>query len=118
VQPVQISLFAPPQGVALRDWIIYRSSLNPAEVAYLVDSSYILQASLEVYAPLHANSINDNFAQSMSTLQLVLNGSADESRTSEYVAVGLFIGVLSLGCLAISKIFERNPVWQTIIKAQ
>jgi len=67
---IQAVLSAPPTNVTYRDWIIYRSSLSLAEVSHLLNSSSILHASLEVYAPLDKRNLVGNRAQSMSVLQL------------------------------------------------
>lgn len=126
-QPSQVVLQSPPGGVELRDWVIYRSSLNQPEVLFMVNSSYILQASLEVYAPLESANLAANYAQSMSTLQLAVparNTSAEtlterisiKSRTNDYIAVGVFSAVLSLGCLVGMKYLSRTPSQRNLVK--
>jgi len=56
--------------IDMRHFLIYRSALNPDEVAALHDGR-LLQASLEVYAPLRDEFVTGapvaNLAQSLST---------------------------------------------------
>ena len=58
-----------------RDMLIYRSASNGDEVAFLADDTRptVLQASLEVYAPLtNSSHLAANLAQSLS--EVILNG--------------------------------------------
>lgn len=110
VQLTQAVLSAPPSDVAYRDWIIYRSSLSPAEVSHLLSSPHILQASLEVYAPLDERNLAENHAQSMSVLQVsqATPGAAplDVSKNDYYV--GLFIVLFSAACLLVAFLASRG----------
>ncbi|MFH2002757.1 MAG: GDSL-type esterase/lipase family protein [Planctomycetota bacterium] len=74
LEPVQFILAgggqAPPETADYRDWMVYRSSLNIDEVKALHEGE-LLQASLEVYAPLNdaglkKDSLVMNLAQSTS----------------------------------------------------
>ncbi|NLX05424.1 MAG: hypothetical protein GXY33_09790 [Phycisphaerae bacterium] len=66
----------PGQGtVDLRDWLIYRSALNPDEAAAL-HRRQLIHASLELYAPLHDAPFQQgktpaNLAQSLSEVRVV-----------------------------------------------
>ncbi|TCK83158.1 GDSL-type esterase/lipase family protein [Albibacterium bauzanense] len=62
-----------PKKVAYKNWLFYRSAMNPDEIAYLAKDS-LLKSSLELYAPLDAKkvSVSDpliNLAQSMNTIK-------------------------------------------------
>jgi lysophospholipase L1-like esterase len=56
-------------GTDYRDWMIHRTGLNADEVRAL-HSGRLLQASLEVYAPLTPADGGQNLAQSLSEIQL------------------------------------------------
>jgi hypothetical protein len=56
-------------GTDYRDWMIHRAGLNADEVRAL-HSGRLLQASLEVYAPLTPADGGQNLAQSLSEIQL------------------------------------------------
>jgi len=72
---------ATPQPVAeadVREWAVYRSSLNRDEVQFLYEGN-LHQSSLEVYAPLADTSFApgmtiENRAQSMSQIEVVSTG--------------------------------------------
>lgn len=66
-----------PKKVAYKDWLFYRSAMNPEEVTYLAKDS-LLKSSLELYAPLDGKkvSVSDpliNLAQSMNTIKKIAN---------------------------------------------
>jgi hypothetical protein len=52
-----------------RQWMIHRSALNGDEVRAL-HSNTLLQASLEIYAPLGGDNPTENRAQSLSTIRI------------------------------------------------
>ena len=53
----------------VQDLLIYRAGINADEVSFLsMNKTTVLQASLEVYAPLSADGVTENRAQSMSTV--------------------------------------------------
>ena len=55
--------------VDFQDLLVYRAGLNADEVAFLrANKTNVLQASLEVYAPLSADGVTENRAQSMSVI--------------------------------------------------
>jgi len=63
-----------PQKLAYKNWLFYRSAMNPDEIKYLAKDS-LLKSSLELYAPLDGRkvSVSDpliNLAQSMNTIHL------------------------------------------------
>lgn len=65
-----------PKKVAYKNWLFYRSAMNPEEVTYLAKGS-LLKSSLELYAPLDGKraSVSDpllNLAQSMNTIKEVI----------------------------------------------
>lgn len=62
-----------PKKVAYKDWLFYRSAMNPDEIKYLAND-FLLQSSLELYAPLDGKKISGsdpliNLAQSMNTIR-------------------------------------------------
>jgi lysophospholipase L1-like esterase len=62
-----------PKKLAYRNWLFYRSAMNPDEIRYLAKDS-LLKSSLELYAPLDGKkvSVSDpliNLAQSMNTIK-------------------------------------------------
>ncbi|WP_285055200.1 GDSL-type esterase/lipase family protein [Pedobacter ginsengisoli] len=64
-----------PKKLAYKNWLFYRSAMNPDEIKYLAKDS-LLKSSLELYAPLDGKkvSVSDpliNLAQSMNTIKEV-----------------------------------------------
>jgi lysophospholipase L1-like esterase len=62
-----------PKKLAYKNWLFYRSGMNPDEIKYLAKDS-LLKSSLELYAPLDGKkkSVSDpliNLAQSMNTIK-------------------------------------------------
>lgn len=72
---VQIGGPGIPRKVAYKNWLFYRSGMNPGEIKCLAKDS-LLRSSLELYAPLDGKkvSVSDpfvNLAQSMNTIREV-----------------------------------------------
>jgi hypothetical protein len=64
-----------PKKLAYKNWLFYRSGMNPDEIKYLAKDS-LLKSSLELYAPLDGKkvSVSDpliNLAQSMNVIKEV-----------------------------------------------
>lgn len=64
-----------PKKLAYKNWLFYRSGMNPDEIKYLAKDS-LLKSSLELYAPLDGKkvSVSDpliNLAQSMNAIKEV-----------------------------------------------
>jgi len=61
-----------PKRLSYKNWLFYRSAMNPDEIAYLTNGS-LLKSSLELYAPLDGRKVSvpdplANLAQSMNTI--------------------------------------------------
>jgi len=62
-----------PKKLSYKNWLFYRSAMNPDEIAYLAKDS-LLKSSLELYAPLDGRKVSAldpliNLAQSMNTIK-------------------------------------------------
>jgi len=69
--PTLFQLQGTSVSVSYQDLLIYRSGLNADEQNFLLSNkTHVLQASLEIYAPLDGNSPLRNRAQSMSEIQV------------------------------------------------
>lgn len=59
-------------GIQVQDLLVFRSSLNLREVQALAGGQ-LLQASLDVYAPLATANLAENRAQSLSRVRVILD---------------------------------------------
>ena len=66
--PTRFALAPSDGSVDYQELFIYRSGMNGDEIKFLAAGEQVLQASLEIYAPLSKEDPTANLAQSMSTV--------------------------------------------------